>query len=96
MSGKDKRKEILNAIEQCVCKDRMTTHGDAEDNFKDIADIWTIQLGAKLSTPLTSVDVAALMVGMKLARIKHNPKYLDNWVDVGGYAVCGGGIVLNT
>lgn len=33
--------------------------------------------------------VAALMVGLKLARLAASPRKLDTWVDMAGYAVCG-------
>jgi hypothetical protein len=33
-------------------------------------------------------DVAALMIGLKLARIQAQPKR-DNWLDICGYAACG-------
>jgi hypothetical protein len=41
---------------------------------------------------LDSKDVAMMSAMIKVARAAVNPNYLDNWVDLGGYAVCGGGI----
>jgi hypothetical protein len=38
---------------------------------------------------LVAGDVALLMIGMKLARLRHNPSHEDSWVDVAGYAACG-------
>ena len=36
---------------------------------------------------MTSVEKTAIqMIAMKLARIKHDPTYKDNWQDIAGYA----------
>jgi hypothetical protein len=29
---------------------------------------------------------------LKVARIRSNPKHADNWIDIAGYAACGGEI----
>lgn len=89
MSGAERRKEALEEIEGFVCKDRMNAHGDAENNFTDIALFWTVYKGVQF----TAQDVAAMMVLMKLSRIKSNPTHIDSWLDAGGYSVCGAGIV---
>lgn len=92
-TGTDRRSAILDQVRACVCRDRQNTYGDAEDNFADIAALATIVLGAKLKEPLESVDVASFSACIKLARIKTSPEHIDNWIDLAGYAVCGGGIV---
>jgi len=74
--------------------DRNTDYDDPEDNFVHIADMWNAYL--KLNSDdfdylLTSVDVANLMILVKLARITTSPKKQDHWVDVAGYAACGYG-----
>ena len=38
------------------------------------------------------MDVANMMVLLKIARAKENPKHMDNWVDMAGYATCAGEI----
>lgn len=81
-----KRAEILQAAEKAVCKDRAATHGDMEDNFATIAEHWTTYLGTEVS----AIDVAVMMGLLKIARIKSNPKHEDNWIDLAGYAACGG------
>lgn len=72
----------------CVTKDRQATHGDAEDNFRNIAELWRTYCGF----PFTTTDVAAMMVLVKISRLKTSPYNNDNWVDIAGYAACGGGI----
>ena len=95
-TGTDRRREVLKQVEACVCKDRQATYSDAEDNFRRIAAIWTVLLDRKLKpgTEISRADVAAMCAGIKLARIVSSPSHLDNWTDLAGYGVCGGGIVL--
>jgi hypothetical protein len=76
---------ILQEAERIINGDRAATYGDAGDSFRDIADRWTVELGEKLSEPLTAFDVAHLMVQMKLSRAK-NGFHRDSYVDVAGYA----------
>lgn len=80
-----RRKDILKAAEQCVCGDRDVQYGSPEDSFKLIAQLWSAYL-ERLVMPR---DVAAMMALMKVARIKAGKKD-DNWVDLAGYAACGG------
>lgn len=82
------RSEILHQAEQCVCGQRQEDYGTPEDSFKRIAALWTAYLGVKIS-PL---DVAMLMALLKLARIRGNRATLDSFVDLAGYAACGGEI----
>lgn len=50
------RKDILEAAEACVCRDRQDTHGRPEDSFGDIADLWTAYLG--IGREITPIDMA--------------------------------------
>lgn len=86
-----KRAEILDTAKAYVTKDRAADHGDMEDNFKTIADYWSIHLGV----PVTSADVAVMMTLLKAARIKSNPAHADNWVDGAGYMACGGEVAIS-
>ena len=87
------RKTILDAAEKCVCQDRQDTHGRPEDSFCAIADLWTAYLGT--GQEIDPVDVANMMVLLKIARAKENPKHQDNWVDMAGYAACAGEIAAD-
>jgi hypothetical protein len=80
------RSEILDTAKEYVTQDRAATHGDAERNFGLIAAYWS----AHLDVNVTSTDVAVMMTLLKLARIKSNPAYMDNWIDGCGYLACGG------
>jgi len=84
------RTGILNQAEQYVSVDRAATHGDMENNFQTIADLWSNYLGISDDIELSPTDVAVMMTLLKIARVKSNPANADNWVDACGYMACGG------
>ena len=86
------RTGILNQAEKYVTKDRAATHGDMENNFQTIADLWSNYLGISDDIELSPTDVAVMMTLLKIARVKSNPANADNWVDACGYMACGGEI----
>jgi len=88
-NSKSAREEFLEEVAQCILKDRNATYGDPEDNFEDTADIWNVVLGKKLNTKISITDVAAMMIGLKLARYKSSPLNVDHMIDMGGYSGCG-------
>lgn len=81
--------------------DRGLNYGKPEDNFANIASLWTAYLQNrtredKVLIHFYPTDVALMMALMKVARLQHSPGHLDSWVDLAGYAACGGEIaVLN-
>jgi len=85
-----KRPEILEAARRCVCGDREQDYGSPEDSFGVIAAMWSTYLGAAYD--LTGKDVAAMLALLKIARIATGHGKEDNWVDLAGYAACGGEI----
>ena len=89
-----RREEFLETVKHFVCKDRNVTHGDAEDNFRVIASLWETYLQGTPPQNLNSTDVAIMMCLFKVARLMANPKNMENWHDLAGYAACGGGIVM--
>lgn len=97
MTGAERRSEILDQVRQCVCRDRQNTYGDAEDNFATIAKLWNTWIATwYVACPgprLDARDVAMMSALIKVARAGTSPDHLDNWIDLAGYAVCGGGIV---
>lgn len=86
------RADILDTAKTYVLKDRNATHGDPEDNFGRIAELWA----AYKRVPFNATDVAAMMALMKVARIAQSPEHRDSWIDLAGYAACGAGIALQT
>ena len=79
------RKECLDAAGKAVLTDRAREYGHPEDCFGLIAALWSRYTGCDIST----ADVAAMMILLKLARIEGNPRHADSWVDIAGYAACG-------
>lgn len=87
------RREILAEAEKCVCGDREQDYGSPEDNFKAIAELWQVYL-SKRPQPwdISAKDVAVMMALLKIARIATGASKDDSWVDLAGYAACGGEI----
>lgn len=85
------RKDILDAANKCVNGDREGDYGSPERNFETISELWNAYIGHK-SEPvvLTGSDVAAMMALMKISRIASGKPKADNWIDLAGYAACGG------
>lgn len=91
------RGDILDKAKACVCKDRNREYGEPEDGFKLIAALWEPVIRETCVSPGADVSVgpetvALLMALLKVARAATNPGHLDNWVDMAGYAACGGEI----
>ena len=91
------RKEILEAAEKCVCGDRDKDYGNPERSFAVIANFWTDYfMGKGQKVLITAHDVAAMMVLLKVGRNATGVDKLDNWVDIAGYAACGGELVQDS
>ncbi len=80
------RADVLDVAKRAVTKDRAATHGALEHSFAEIAAIWSVRLGVTV----TPAQVCILMTDLKGVRAWHNPGHADNWVDIAGYAACGG------
>lgn len=86
------RNDILDKARECVCGQRQNDYGKPEDNFQAIADLW----GVYKDTDFSAKDVAVMMALMKIARIKTGTGTEDCFVDLAGYAACGGEIAMNS
>lgn len=73
--------EILEEAARTVYE-RPDTHGEPEDSFADIAEVWSWYLDIDIS----DVDVCKLFILMKMARSKNGHYDEDNPVDIAGYA----------
>lgn len=82
------RKSILENAVKCVCNDRDKQYGNPEDNFAKIAQYWSVYLGEEIYAD----DVAMMMSLFKIARIQTGTGTFDSFVDLAGYAACGGEI----
>ena len=84
------RSEILAKADSIVNGQREQAYGSPEDNFQVIASLWSDYLDDSLS-PL---DVALMMVLLKVARARTcvGLPTTDTFIDIAGYAACGGEI----
>ena len=84
------RKEALSQIDQMVNVDRNVSYGDPNADFERIAALWNTYLqGRKDQSSIKPHDVAVMMVLLKVSRLCWSPEKDDNWLDMGGYSVCG-------
>lgn len=91
------RESILQTAQKCVCGSREEDYGSPEDNFKTIASLWEVYLktkciGGNSDVSISPEDVATMMILVKIARISSGHAKSDNWIDIAGYAACGGEI----
>lgn len=86
------RVAILDVARECVCHNREADYGSPEDSFGMIARLWSAYTGYEFNP----ADVAVMMVLLKAARIAGGSRSMDNWVDIAGYAACGGEIIGRT
>lgn len=80
------REDILEEARQIVVGERTATYGQPEDSFRTVADYWSTYLGREI----TSCDVAVMMILLKVARQSNGTGSVDSFVDIAGYAACGG------
>ena len=80
------RASILDEAKQIVSQDRNLDYGSPEKNCADIAILWSTYLGVEIKPH----DVGAMMILLKISRIKTSPSKEDHWIDVAGYAAVGG------
>lgn len=94
-----KREILEEAI--AVVAGRGKSYGRPEDNFLRIARLWNAHLlnryadgyggDTTVAIPnLDAQDVSMMMALMKIARLANDPNHHDSWVDIAGYAACGG------
>lgn len=82
--------DLLNAAAETV-GGRGKSYGRPEDNFGRIATHWQqFFINSKgIDVKITPGDVAILFALMKIARLEYDPKHVDSWTDLAGYAACG-------
>ena len=82
------RDEILQTACDLINGDRAKEYGDAYLNHSRIAALWTTYVRSK-PDDLTPIDVAMMLVLMKVARSIETPKD-DSFIDIAGYAALAG------
>lgn len=80
------REEALALAASYVTGQRDAQYGSPSDNFRNIANLWSILF----DRTFTKEDVAVAMIAVKLARLSSNSGFQgDTWIDIAGYAACG-------
>lgn len=88
------RQQILESALQCVNGDRQQDYGSPEQNFLSIANMWNTYILSTGHKFLDAKDVAAMLALLKIIRIASGHAKADNWIDLAGYAACGGEIEI--
>ena len=81
----NKRTEILETAKHLVNGDRADAYGPPKENFKRIADGWSVILQADVSAE----QVALCMAWLKIARLVHGP-HEDSYIDAAAYMALAG------
>lgn len=91
--GKRPAAEILQEASDAVCGARNESYGPPIEDFSCQAKMISAYLTRTNGSfvKVTPSDIAAIMCCVKLGRQAHVAKR-DNWVDLAGYAACGGEI----
>lgn len=55
-------------------------------------EVMIVKVGDKSTQRVEPEDVAAMMSLLKIARVATGHGKADNWIDLAGYAACGGEI----
>lgn len=79
---------ILDEADKIIYGDREKTYGDPAKNLTMIGDLWEMYICHKFNVDvmLSPLDVANLMILLKVARLANTPEHRDSLVDVAGYA----------
>jgi hypothetical protein len=83
--GLMKRNRVLDRAKEVINGPREDSYGSPRDNHQRIADIWSAITGYKFTPEM----VVMMMIGTKLARLRHKANHEDSWVDIAGYAGLG-------
>ena len=83
--AQQRRGGILLKAFELINGERQDQHGAPEDNFRRIAQLWSVWLGMSLRER----DVAVMMTLLKLARVKSGTAFEDSYCDALGYLALG-------
>jgi len=88
------REQIL-ALAHVAVNSRGRQYGAPEENFTRLAAVWTALTVDRLDVEFDAHWVAIFLAALKLVRVAEDPSHQDSWVDLAGYAACGGEIAIN-
>lgn len=76
---------LLAKADKVINGARQSQYGTPIDNHRRIAAVWEAITGREY----TPQEVAAMMIGLKLARLANRMDHEDTWMDIAGYAALG-------
>jgi hypothetical protein len=83
------RQRVLNAAKTIITTERNNAYGPPEQDFTRTASILNAMgYRGPDGRTITGVDVARIMICLKLSRSVWSPTKEDTWVDIAGYAAC--------
>lgn len=85
----DNQESILDEAVRITTGDRRRDYDHALPNHQRIADLWNAYLNLRKDSnaDISPLDVATMMILLKVARAAHTPTR-DSFVDIAGYAKC--------
>lgn len=93
------RSDVLNRADEVVNGERQDQYGNPEDNFSVIAEFFETYIKNKcvfqdedgsLNCEIGARDIANLMILFKVGRLTTGAGSEDTYIDIAGYAACGG------
>jgi len=81
---KIKKEDVLDKAKDIIQGDRNLRYGDPKINFQRIIKGWELILGHEI----TPDQYGMMMLWMKMARLQEDPRHIDSWIDIAGYAAC--------
>lgn len=90
-------KPLLQKANELINGDRQGDYGDKLSNFTQIAKGFDTVLSRKLAPnqSISALDVALLMMQVKIVRLAHKPDHYDSLLDIAGYAGCAEALQLD-
>ena len=78
--------QVLDEAKRLITGDRNQAYDEPIVDFTRTAAMWSAYTGHHFDPH----DVAVLMILVKVSRLASSPDRMDHWVDIAGYAGCGG------
>ena len=82
--------DILQEAARIVDGERELYHGSKERSFTMVASLWSVYLQDKGAPSISTVDVAQMMVLLKIARSVCGEPVRDHFLDQAGYSAIAG------
>lgn len=83
------REQMLRHAIDLVTSDRNIDYGEPFENMSRIAEMMAAYMGKRTGREMDATDPVAFGIILKLSRLANNPRHLDSWTDLAGYASIG-------